>query len=169
MILAIDVQYAQDTAYVAGILFENWLSDAPLGEYISVLQEVAEYEPGHFYKRELPCILRLLDEHQLKPKCILVDGYVYLDGQAKPGLGKRLYDALEQKVDVVGVAKKGFAGISADYEIVRGKSEKPLYITTTGDLTLAKESVQNMVGKYRIPTLLKRADQVCRQAAIATA
>lgn len=164
MILAIDVQYNENTAFVAGVLFEDWQSDAPSGEYVSIVKEVAEYEPGSFYKRELPCILSLLDEHKLLPTCIVVDGYVYLDGEQQPGLGKHLYDALGGKIEVIGVAKKGFAGISAEYEVIRGKSEKPLYVTTTGDLPLAKKLVQKMAGRYRIPTLLKRADQVCRQA-----
>lgn len=165
MILAVDVQYDVKSAFVAGVLFDEWHSEKPVAEYTSIVQEVEAYEPGNFYKRELPCLLTLLDEHKLVPTCILVDGYVYLDGKQKPGLGKRLFDALAQKVEVIGVAKKGFLGISSEYEIYRGSSEKPLYVTTTGELDIAKNKVLSMAGQYRIPTLLKRADQVCREAA----
>ena len=165
MILAVDVQYDDNSAFVAGVLFNEWGSEEPKAEYISLLNEIEEYVPGDFYKRELPCILRLLKEHELVPSCIVVDGYVYLDGKQLPGLGKRLFDALQEKIEIIGVAKKGFRGITSEYEILRGKSEKPLYVTSTGDLDSAKNSVLNMFGKNRIPFLLKRADQLCREAA----
>tara|TARA_B100000745_G_scaffold277774_1_gene208382 strand:+ start:1589 stop:2107 length:519 start_codon:yes stop_codon:yes gene_type:complete len=165
MILAVDVQYDDKSAFVAGILFDEWDSKKPIAEYISLVYEIEEYIPGQFYKRELPCILKLLDEHGLAPSCIVVDGYVYLDGIQMPGLGKRLFDALDKRIEVIGVAKKGFLGITSDFEILRGKSEKPLYITSTSDLETAKNRVLNMFGKNRIPVLLKRADQLCREAA----
>lgn len=164
MILAVDVQYNDNSAFVAGVLFDEWGSKAPISEYISLVHGIEKYVPGNFYKRELPCILRLLDEHGLVPSCIVVDGYVYLDGKQKPGLGKRLFDALEKKIEVVGVAKKRFKDINSDYEIHRGKSEKPLYITSTSDIEIAKYRILNMFGRHRIPFLLKRADQLCREA-----
>ncbi|MFC3150029.1 endonuclease V [Litoribrevibacter euphylliae] len=165
MILAVDVQYDDKSAFVAGVLFDEWNAEEPTAEYISHLHEIEEYVPGNFYKRELPCILKLLNEHRLEPTCILVDGYVYLDGKQKPGLGKKLFDTLEKKIEIIGVAKRGFSGISSKYEILRGESEKPLYITTTGELEIAKNKVLSMCGNYRIPALLKRADQLCREAA----
>tara|TARA_B100000745_G_C20136769_1_gene389689 strand:+ start:682 stop:1203 length:522 start_codon:yes stop_codon:yes gene_type:complete len=165
MNLAVDVQYYNDSAVVAGILFESWSSTVPLQEVVSASQDILPYEPGNFYKRELPCILKLLDEHELTIETIVVDGYVYLDGTNKPGLGKRLYDALGQTTGVIGVAKKVFAGIGNEHAIIRGCSSKPLFITSTMDLDLAKNSIINMHGQHRIPTLLKRADQLCRQEA----
>ena len=45
-------------------------------------------EPGQFYKRELPCILELLKQVNPLPNYIVIDGYVYLGGDEKPGLGK---------------------------------------------------------------------------------
>lgn len=47
---------------------------------------------------------KLLSKHNLKPDCIIVDGFVHLEDD-KPGLGKHLYDALNGKVRVIGVAK----------------------------------------------------------------
>lgn len=81
MILAIDVQYHQDEAFIAGILFESWQSTSAVAEYTSKVSGVADYIPGQFYRRELPCILTLLTEHQLTPEVIIVDGYVFLDDQ----------------------------------------------------------------------------------------
>ena len=164
MILAIDVQYQDNMAFIDGVLFDDWLAEKPITVYKSILYDVEEYVPGNFFKRELPCILKLLTEHKLTPRCIVVDGYVYLDGQKKAGLGKKLFDSLDNIDEVVGVAKKAFSGIGEEHEIFRGKSKKPLYVTTTGDLDMAKNKVTNMFGKNRIPTLLKLADQGCRES-----
>jgi len=127
VLLAIDVQYTENTAFVAGICFEDWRSSQPCGEYVSVVCEVAEYQPGFFYRRELPCILKLIEEHDLRPTTIVIDGYVFLDGTEKPGLGKHLHEALNQSVTVIGVAKKAFSGIPEAHALLRGKSQKPLY------------------------------------------
>jgi len=88
----------------------------------------------------------------------------FLDGINKVGLGKRLYDCLDGNVKVIGVAKNAFMGITTDFELYRGESKKPLYITCIGeDLAKAKECISMMHGFYRMPTLLRRADQLCRQ------
>ena len=116
-----------------------------------------------FFKRELPCILKLLNEIEYKPSCIVVDGYVFLDGISQPGLGKYLYDALDKEIPVIGVAKRSFAKISDEFALLRGDSQKALYITAAGiDQALAKEYIASMYGKHRNPSLLKKADQVCR-------
>ncbi|OZG71192.1 endonuclease V [Hahella sp. CCB-MM4] len=165
MILAVDVQYSNDTAFVAGVMFSDWRAESPGKEYVSVLHQIEDYEPGKFYKRELPCILKLLEEHDLHPATIVVDGYVFLDGYQRPGLGKYLFDSLNGQVEVIGVAKKAFAGIGQEHEIYRGESSKPLYVTTSGELNAAKEKISLMFGQNRIPVLLKRVDQLCRAAA----
>lgn len=79
MILSIDVQYSGNTAFVAGVAFKDWCSESPEKEFVSILHDIAEYEPGNFYKRELPCILRLIEEHNLMQETIVIDGYVFLD------------------------------------------------------------------------------------------
>ncbi len=166
MILATDVQYIDGKGFAAGVLFENWDSCSPVGEFISEIVTDEVYIPGQFYKRELPCILKLLNEHALSPDVIIIDGYVFLDGVTRPGLGKYLYDALDGKISIVGVAKKAFAGIGSEFSVLRAKSENPLYITVIGySLNSAKENVLNMCGEHRIPSLLKRADQLCRETA----
>ena len=124
---------------------------------------MGDYIPGQLYKRELPGILKLLSEHNLQPEYIVIDGYVYLDGYAKPGLGKHLYDALHGNVKVIGVAKKRFAGISDAYALYRGGSKQPLYITSAGEaLSAAKLHILSMHSIYRIPTMLKKVDQLSR-------
>jgi len=166
MFLAVDVHYEESGAIAAGVVFENWESTTPLHSVVSKRRLVEDYEPGLFYRRELPCILDLLQDVGESPQCILVDGYVYLDGVSRPGLGKHLYDALQGRVRVVGVAKTQFRGIGPQFEVRRGNSEKPLYVTCVGEeLAVAKAGVKAMHGAHRIPTMLKAVDQLCRQNA----
>ena len=97
MILAVDVDYKQNNeAIIAGILFENWESKGITKEVIVKIDKVEEYISGEFYKRELPCIMTLLDKLSKLPDSIIVDGYVYLNNNKK-GLGGYLYEALDEK------------------------------------------------------------------------
>jgi deoxyribonuclease V len=165
MILAVDVKYFEDFAVVAGVLFAGWGDDTPEREFVTCVETPADYQPGQFYKRELPCILKLVQEHHLQPEIILVDGFVYLDGSSTPGLGKHLYDALGGEVIVIGVAKTAFRGIPPRYQLFRGGSKRPLYVTAAGvHLDLAKEFIRSMHGKHRRPTMLKRVDLLTRAA-----
>jgi deoxyribonuclease V len=163
ILLAVDVHYLPNGSLAAGVAFDTWDAAEPMQTYSSTRDTVAEYSPGHFYQRELPCILDLLQKGGVQPDCILIDGYVYLDGVARPGLGKHLFDALEGRVKVIGIAKTSFDGIGPEYQVLRGDSKRPLFVTSVGeDLALARKSIEVMHGKYRIPTLLKLVDQLCR-------
>ena len=168
-ILALDVDYRENdttsVAYTAGILFNDWLDDTAERILISKKEGIDAYTSGSFYKRELPCLLGFLSEHQLEPDYIIVDGFVYLDKDRTAGLGKKLYDELNGKSIVIGVAKKPFKNIGDRHQIYRGDSRTPLYITAEGiSTTEAKSLITSMHGRYRIPTLLKLADQQCRNA-----
>jgi len=165
MILAVDVQYVNTRAFVAGIGFQNWSSLDPCNEFSSIVDNVLPYVSGSFYKRELPCILALLSEYTIKPNTIVIDGYVFLDSHNKAGLGKYLFDILGASVEIVGVAKKALPEISENHKIYRGNSKIPLYITASGSLDLAKKNISLMCGAFRMPTLLKRADMLCREEA----
>ncbi len=134
MILAVDVYYTVMKAKSVGVLFENWSDTKPIEIITSYTENPLEYEPGYFYKRELPCILELLKHTDLsKIDIIVVDGYVFLGNKRKPGLGHYLYTSLEGKIPVIGVAKTAFHNNEACVqEIYRGKSGKPLYISSIG-------------------------------------
>ena len=166
MHLAVDAQYQDDgTGQIAGVLFENIGDPSALKTCRCKLQHVAPYEPGQFYKRELPGILRLFrdlyrDHHDIDN--IIIDGYVDL-GPDRPGLGRHLFIELDGVVSVLGVAKTQFKGAPAA-EVLRGRSKKPLYVTSTGLFPGADvELVQLLHGEHRIPTLLKLVDQLARQ------
>lgn len=167
--LAIDVHYTGETAYVAGVSFTNPLQTDPDRIYFSELKVPGEYESGEFYKRELPCILKLVEEHHLNPAVIIIDGYVYLDGINRWGLGARLSNHFYQqgrKISVIGVAKNRRQDTPKDWEVFRGGSSKPLYVKAVGlDDEFSRKLIAGMSGNHRQPTLLKLADTLCRKRA----
>lgn len=164
MIFAIDVHYRETFAVAAGILFEEWNSEEIFREVAVKIEEVAEYVPGEFYKRELPCITELLKEVNEQLDYLVIDGHVYLGSEEKPGLGKYLWDSLENKIPIIGVAKSAFKDSPKETELRRGNSDRPLYITAIGvDSGEALEYIKMMHGEHRIPTLLKKVDQLGRQ------
>jgi deoxyribonuclease V len=93
---------------------------------------------------------------------IIIDGYVWLGAQ-RPGLGAHLYESLQRRAAVIGVAKTRFVRAEPARMVLRGRSRSPLYVTAAGmDLAEAASHIRAMHGPYRIPTLLKRADQLSR-------
>ena len=165
MIIAIDVYYQDQKAIVAGVLFHFWDAPKAADEIVIEIEldRVGEYEPGQFYKRELPCLLALLETLETLPEIIVIDGYVHLGSEENPGLGQRLYDALEGRSIVIGVAKTRFQDTPATAEVYRGQSQNPLYVTAIGvGSPEAKRFITDMQGENRIPTLLKRVDRLTR-------
>lgn len=161
MILAFDTYYYDDKARTIALQFENWKDAVESQLFDETLSEISEYVSGEFYKRELPCILSLLKQIDLTNcEAIVIDGFVVLDDEGKLGLGGYLYEALPSKIPIIGVAKNNFSQIEKLKKTVfRGKSKKPLYITSKGiDLEVAAEKIKNMDGDYRFPSILKRVD-----------
>ncbi len=170
MIFALDVQYFRDPATglehgaVAAVGFATWSDPAPAQETTVRVPGVAAYEPGAFFKRELPCLRAILTQIPTAPQVLVLDSYVDLE-PGHPGLGRRLYDALDRQVPVIGVAKTRFRDAPAA-EVFRGESRSPLYVTAAGtDLLEARNRVRWMHGEHRIPTLLKRVDRLAREMA----
>lgn len=158
----IDVDYRADHAIAAGLLFADWSDAAPTAEIVERVEQVEPYVPGQFYRRELPCILAVLAQAPAPIELVVIDGYVWLDAQQKPGLGAHLYAALNGKTPIIGVAKKVFHSAAAQ-EVKRAGSAKPLYVTAVGmAVEEAARAIAQMHGVYRIPTLLKRVDQLCQ-------
>ncbi|MFK7602848.1 hypothetical protein ACI3L1_11620 [Deinococcus sp. SM5_A1] len=62
MLICTDVNYREDgTARGAGVLFQDWTDSAPTHELAVSVPEVEPYQFGEFYRRELPCLLTLLE------------------------------------------------------------------------------------------------------------
>jgi deoxyribonuclease V len=173
VLACVDVDYRDKPgqsggAVAACAVFGNWREGVPTASFVERIAQVEPYEPGAFYKRELPCLLQVLVKaHTMiqpqKLEMVLVDGYVSL-GPSHPGLGARLYEALGGKIAVVGVAKTRFEGADAA-EVLRGDSKSPLYVTTAGlDREVGAKLIELMHGPFRLPTLLKYVDRLCRDA-----
>ncbi|WP_299890925.1 endonuclease V [uncultured Lacinutrix sp.] len=161
MIIAFDTYYYDNKAKTVGVSFNKWNDNQPIEIYSEIIEGVAEYEPGSFYKREMPCIISLLKKININEvELILVDGYVILNNDGKYGLGGHLYKYLNEKIPIVGVAKSGYDSNTLNSKaLLRGESKKPLYISAIGiELDLAYTHIKSMHGNYRIPTLLQIMD-----------
>lgn len=166
MILAFDTYYFENKAKTVCVVFENWNDVVPVDVVDEIIEGVEEYEPGQFYKRELPCIMSLLKKIDLKcVKVIVVDGFVVLDDNGKKGLGGYLYEELDGQIPIIGVAKSNFfSNKKNSIPLLRGESKKPLYVTAQGvELDEAVECIKIMDGSYRMPTLLKIVDSMSRE------
>ncbi len=163
MIAFVDVDYRETGAVAACVLANDWLDPVPLREIVEPIRHVEPYVPGEFFKRELPCLLAVLQASEVVADMIVVDGYVWL-GPNHPGLGAHLFTALDQKVPIIGVAKTSFHSATDAIEVFRGKeSRRPLWVTAAGiDANLAAQEIRRMHGDYRLPSLIRRVDQLCR-------
>jgi deoxyribonuclease V len=165
MIACIDVDYRTGHAIAACVLFNDWHDPLAVSEHTARISPIQPYVSGEFYRRELPCILKVLESVSSPLDVIVIDGYVWLDGGTKQGLGAHLYEALGRNTPVVGVAKTPFA-TAKHIEITRGTdSTRPLYITAAGiSASQAADCIRAMSGTSRVPDLIKRADKLARSA-----
>jgi deoxyribonuclease V len=171
VILCVDVDYRTSCAVAAAVGVAAWSdADAMLERAVRVDGPPLAYEPGAFYRRELPPLVALLDElgaldaRAAEPAVIVVDGYVWL-GEGRPGLGAHLYEVRGGRTPVVGVAKEAFHGNSVALPVLRGASQRPLFVTSIGlEPRDAAAEVLRMHGAGRIPTMLRLVDRLARAA-----
>ena len=164
-IACFDAAYSHASAGAACVLFSAWSDGAAQRTLIARQGAPAAYEPGSFYKRELPLLLAVLKKIERLPAMIIVDGYVWLDADQRPGLGAILHDTLAKRVPVIGVAKTVFGDASWCEPVLRGVSQRPLFVSAVGiGVDEAAKGVRAMHGPHRIPTLLKLVDRAARDA-----
>jgi deoxyribonuclease V len=158
---ATDVHYLDSgAARAALVLAEMAAFEVIAAERLVVIPEVDEYEPGAFFRRELPC-LRAVLAGVADVSLLVVDGYVDLDPSRRPGLGAHAH--AEFGVPVIGVAKSRFATATHAVPVIRGGATRPLYVTAAGMPTReAAEIVRAMAGPHRLPDALRRVDQLAR-------
>ena len=163
MIACTDVHYTNIHAIAACILFRDWSDAHPDLAITERVEDPAPYEPGRFYRRELPALLSVISQLTVRPEVIIIDGYVWLGDWTHPGLGAHLHKSLDETAAVIGVAKKPFRPGPAVQTIRRGTSARPLYVSAAGmDLNEAAVRIVELHGEFRVPTLLKRVDRLCR-------
>jgi len=164
MILAIDIHYKETYAKAVCVAF-NWADETPQKVYTDTIAEVAPYVSGEFYKRELPCVLKILEQTNLDTvEAIIVDGHVFVDNDKKYGLGGYLWEALDKKVPIIGVAKKSFIHTEeVSKPILRGTSKNPLYVSCIGiEKGVVLEKMKLLHGEHLMPTILKLLDMVTK-------
>jgi len=158
-----DVDYRPDHALAACLVASAFDAPRPSTARTVRVSPVAAYEPGAFYKRELPCLTAVLDAVGGPFDAVVIDGYVWLGDDGQKGLGAHLYEALDRRVPVIGVAKTSFAGSPFAERVTRGLSRSPLFVTAVGvDAKEAAALVAAMHGAHRIPSLLKEVDRLAR-------
>lgn len=158
----VDVYYPpQGGAYAALVIASGVDLGEIIEEHVVHVPEVAPYQPGNFFLRELPALRAVLGS-VAGIDLIFIDGYVTLDPHGRPGLGAFVHREFGKPV--VGVAKSRFRSATHAVATYRGNTAKrPLYVTAAGiELDQAVRLVQGMAGPHRIPDPLKRADQLSR-------
>jgi len=162
---AVDVHYNDNgTANVSSLEFEEWNASDYKYASTKIVENIKPYESGQFYKRELPCIISILGEFNLDlVEYIIIDGYVWLGTVDKPGLGTYLYHAFNQKIPIIGVAKSKYDHTPQDEDFAIEFAYNTASLEgNTITLEEAKNFIQKMHGDNRIPTLLKKVDQIAR-------
>jgi deoxyribonuclease V len=159
--VAADVHYlGSEGARAAVVVAADAAFTHVLAEYTALTPEVAPYQPGEFYLRELPPLRAVL--HGIPGLGLLVvDGYADLDPDGRPGLGAHAHT--EFGMPVIGVAKSALRTATHAIAVRRGTSARPLFVTAAGmSRAHAAGLVQNMAGRFRIPDALRRADTLAR-------
>lgn len=161
-IACFDVYYYREHACACCLVCEIEPYERVLSRYGVKVKPVDPYIPGEFYRRELPCILKVYERVKEEIDLILVDGFVFLEDIRK-GLGEHLYEALHGKIPVIGVAKTFYRGCRNYWEVYRGMSGRPLFVSSIGvGLPYAAELIKNLKGTGRLPDLLKEVDRLSR-------
>ena len=106
MLAALDAHYDEATLIGTGaaVVFQNWSDAAPLANYTAAVSDIQPYEPGEFFKRELPCLLAVLEKVQEPLDLLIVDGYVSLGDRRNKDA--RLWEALGRQLPVLAWPKR---------------------------------------------------------------
>ncbi len=161
-IACFDAYYYNNYAKACCVVFDIIPSEKVISRYCEIVDPIKNYISGEFYKRELPCILGIHSKLAADIDIIIVDSYVFLEN-GKKGLGAHLFEALNNTIPIIGVAKNPFKGCTDYVQIYRGQSRNPLYISSVGiELGYAARLIKNLSGNNRIPDRLREVDQLTR-------
>ncbi|MEV4536322.1 endonuclease V [Asanoa sp. NPDC049518] len=158
---AVDAHYPDEGGARAALVVATEPRFATLIEELTAdVDTVPAYRPGFFFERELPAIRAVLAT-TAPIDVLVVDGYVDLDPDGRPGLGARVHE--ETNRPVVGVAKTAFRSATHAVPVIRGSGDRPLYVTAAGmKVDEAAALVSAMAGAHRIPDALRRVDRLAR-------
>ena len=165
MKLVMDVHLEGEGARVGAVAFDDWAAAEGTRHHALAIAHVEKPAKGELDLRALPWLIQLIEANRLQPEVIVLDGFVHLDAQDTPGLGRRLHDALAGRSAVIGVSKSVFKGSDTpdQFCVFREDETPPLVVTCAGiDLGAAKARVRMMHGRKRVPTLLKLAARIAK-------
>jgi deoxyribonuclease V len=132
-IACLDVAYSSTGASVACVMIQHWeATDANRIQVRRFDSPPERYEPGAFYKRELPLLMSIISEFEDAIEVIVVDGYVWLGADNQPGLGGHLFSTLGRRIPVIGAAKTRYRNDTWSIPVLRGESQRPLFVTAAG-------------------------------------
>jgi len=162
--LTLDVDYVSsssstlsengDIGFAVAVVFRDLEDTEPLAYFTTSCQVTAEYIPGQLYRRELPCLKKVLEKvsecmcrrEPLRDyfDMIFVDGFAVLE-PGRPGLGAHLRMCLEEDfggpVPVIGVAKHYFRNCTSVActvyrgEAFAGKGESECVVPPRADVS----------------------------------
>ena len=118
MIVIIDADYNEEIgkAHIAGIVAETIFDEKEKMVVTAISDEIGEYIPGQFYKRELKSVELIIAQLEVSQiKLIVVDGYADF-GTDKLALGAYVFE--KYNIPVIGIGKNKFEGLEADDCIV---------------------------------------------------
>lgn len=160
MIGVFDVGYVDDLAVVGCVVIEDFADPEPAREWVVQGGPVGPYVPGEFYRRELAPLIRAVRSAGDLSICV-IDAYVDLGRGGSPGLGRLLFE--QTGVPVIGVAKSRYPGTPTEFEVLRGASNRPLFVSAAGfDSDRARVHVRGMAGAGRVPAMIRHADRLAR-------
>jgi deoxyribonuclease V len=164
---AVDVHYPDTGGASAALVIAADPTLARIQDEVVIhLDQARPYQPGLFYLRELPPIRAVLAA--AKPlELLVIDGYVDLDPNRRPGLGRYVHEHTD--IPVIGIAKTRFRAATHARAVTRGSATRPLYVTAAGiPIDDAVALVTAMSGRYRLPDAMRRADALARAASTTT-
>jgi deoxyribonuclease V len=158
---AVDVHYpASGGARAALVLAGDRAFAEIVAQQTVFVPQAAPYVPGQFFRRELPP-LRAVLAGVAGIELLVIDGYVDLAPDGRPGLGAHVHG--EFGVPVIGVAKTPFAAATHAVPVLRGQAARPLYVTAAGiPAADAARIVGEMSGEFRMPDALRQVDALAR-------
>jgi deoxyribonuclease V len=156
----VDVHYLAPGGARAAVVVSGDATFSAVVAENTVVCQVMAYQPGEFYRRELPP-LRAVLRGVAGLNLLVVDGYADLDPSGRPGPGAHAH--AEFGVPVIGVAKSAFAAATHAVPVLRGASARPLFVTSVGlPRADAADLVRRMAGRFRLPDALRRVDTLAR-------
>lgn len=166
MIACFDVQYGDQTGCAAAVVFDDWFSAVARAQYTKMLPIAAAYQPGQFFRRELGPLNSVFAVIEEPIDVCVIDAYCTLDDSGNAGLGSHFYQAVQaqgRNIPVIGVAKNRFRDTTHAAEVLRGSSQRPLFVTSVGmPLQQAADRIAKIHGDHREPTMLKLVDRIAR-------